>query len=107
MTDQAHSPGLAVANNDGPPSLAWDECVRAPTRELAQRTSASVEVLLLWYPEIERVELSVGDPATGGGFHVEVAPGDAIDAFYHPYAYAARRENAHRLVRVETTIVDG
>lgn len=80
-----------------------DEWLRAPTRELAQRMSGTLEVLLLWYPEIDLVELSVGDLATGGGFHVEVAPGDAIDAFYHPYAYAARHENSYRLVHVETT----
>jgi len=69
--------------------------------------SGTVEVLLLWYPKFERVELSVGDLAAGGGVHVEVAPGDAIEAFYHPYAYAARRENSYRLVQVEATLADG
>jgi hypothetical protein len=81
--------------------------VRALTRELAQRLSGTAEVLLLWHPEIERVELSVRDLATGAGFRIDVAPGSAIDAFYHPYAYAARRENSDRVVRSETTIVDG
>jgi hypothetical protein len=61
----------------------------APTRELAQRLSGADEVLLLWRPESDRVELSVRDVVTGSGFHLEVAPGEAIDAFYHPYAYAA------------------
>jgi hypothetical protein len=61
------------------------------TRELAQRLSGTAEVLLLWHPEIDCVELSVSDLATGEGFHVEVAPGNAMDAFHHPYAYAARR----------------
>jgi hypothetical protein len=78
-----------------------------PIRELAQRMSGTVEVLLLWDPELKRVELSVDDSATGGGFYVEVAPGDAMDAFYHPYAYAARSENSDRLVQVETTMVGG
>jgi hypothetical protein len=81
--------------------------VSTPSRELAQRLSGTVEVLLLWHPEIDRVELSVRDLATGGGFHIEVAPGNAIDAFYHPYAYAARGENPYRLDRDETPIVDG
>jgi hypothetical protein len=81
--------------------------VRAPARELAQRLSGTAEVLLLWHPEIERVELSVRDLATGAGFRIEVAPAGAIDAFYHPYAYATRRENSDRVVRSETTIVDG
>jgi len=79
----------------------------ATTRELAQRLSGTVEVLLLWHPDIERVELSVRDLATGADFHIEVAPGNAIEAFYHPYAYAASRENSHRVVPDETAIVDG
>jgi hypothetical protein len=61
----------------------------APTRELAQRLTGAVEVLLLWHPDIDSVELSLQDRATGAGFQVEVAPEDAIDAFYHPYAYAS------------------
>jgi hypothetical protein len=78
----------------------------APIRELAQRLSGTHKVLLLWHSEGDRVELSVRDLATGAGFHMEVAPGDAIDAFYHPYAYAARRENSYRVERDEPTIVD-
>jgi hypothetical protein len=76
-------------------------------RELARRRSGSDEVLLLWHPEIDCVELSVSDVATGEGFHIEVAPGTAMDAFHHPYAYAARRERADHLARAEATIVDG
>jgi hypothetical protein len=87
--------------------LATRECLSAPTRELAQRLSGTVEVLLLWHPEIERVDLSVHDPTTGTGFHVEVAPSDALDAFYHPYAYAPRSESSHCADRAETTIADG
>jgi hypothetical protein len=83
-----------------------DSAASAPTRELAQRLSGTAEVLLLWHPEIDRLELSVQDLSTGAGFSIEVAPVNAIDAFYHPYAYAARRENAYRVVRAETTIVD-
>ncbi len=93
--------------NDECPWRAMGECVSAPTRELAQRLSGTVEVLLLWHREIDGVELSVRDLSTGASFHLEVAPANAIDAFYHPYAYAARRENAFRVVRAETTIVDG
>jgi hypothetical protein len=78
-----------------------------PIRELAQRMSGTVEVLLLWDPELNRVELSLGDSATGEGVYLEVAPGDAIDAFYHPYAYAARSENSHRLVQVEAMTIAG
>ncbi len=97
MTDRAPTPARAVANDDG----------RSPARELAQRMSGTVEVLLFWHSESDRVELAVRDLATGASFHIDVAPGNAIDAFYHPYAYAARRESSYRVVRPETTIVDG
>jgi hypothetical protein len=80
---------------------------RGPARELAQRLSGTDEVLLLWHPESKRVELSVRDLATGEGFQLEVAPGSAIDAFHHPYAYVARRENADRVVSFVATNVDG
>ena len=103
--DRAASPARAVANDGGLP--ATRQSLSAPTRELAQRLSGTAEVLLSWHPEINRLELSVQDLATGAGFHIEVAPANAIDAFYHPYAYAARRENAYRLVRTKTKIVDG
>jgi hypothetical protein len=79
----------------------------APARELAQRLSGTDEVLLLWHPESERVELSVRDLATGVGVYFEVAPGSAIDAFHHPYAYVARRQNSDRLVPVVARSVDG
>ena len=75
---------------------------KKPTRELAQRLNGTVEVLLLWHPAIEQVELSVCDLATGTGFQLDVAPDHALDAFHHPYAYAAGRE-----ARAERTIVDG
>ena len=96
-----------INTNDDGAWPAMGECISAPTRELAQRLSGTIEVLLLWQRETERVELSVRDLSTGGGFHLEVAPATAIDAFYHPYAYAARLENCHRVVQAETTIVDG
>jgi hypothetical protein len=79
----------------------------APARELAQRRSGGVDIRLLWHPETDRVELSVRDVATGSGFQIEVEPGNAIDAFYHPYAYAAWRETTRRVLRAERTIVDG
>ena len=62
------------------------------TRELARRLSGSDEILLLWKPRCGHVEVSVQDAATGIGFHLEVAPGSALDAFHHPYAYAAALE---------------
>jgi hypothetical protein len=79
----------------------------APVRELAQRVSGTDEILLLWHPTSDRVELSVRDLETGAGFRIEVAPGNAIDAFHHPFAYAATHESSYRGDRAGTAIVDG
>jgi hypothetical protein len=106
MNDKATSPASAVAN-DGDPLPAIGEGVNAPARELAKRLSAADEVLLLWYPDTDRVELSVRDLATGADLRIEIAPGNAIDAFYHPYAYAATRELSPRVGRDGMTIFDG
>jgi hypothetical protein len=75
---------------DDVPFSGGGETMRVATRELAQRLSGTNEVLLLWHPESDRVDLSVRDLETGVGFEIAVAPANAIDAFYHPYAYAAR-----------------
>jgi len=91
---------------DGPEPATCERVVTAPTRELAQRLSGTDEILLLWHPEIERVELSVLDLATGAGFHIDVAPADAIDAFYHPYAYAVGPESPYLVERDDRTILD-
>jgi hypothetical protein len=85
---------------------ATGECLRATTRELAQRLSGADEVLLLWHPECDRVELSVRNLATGAGCEIEIAPADAIDAFYHPFAYVARCERSCRVDQEERAIVD-
>jgi hypothetical protein len=77
------------------PSLNFDiarQPHHAPARELAQRVSGTDEILLLWHPEGDWVEVSVCDITSGVGFSVDVAPADAMDAFTHPYAYAAKRE---------------
>jgi hypothetical protein len=87
--------------------LAAGERTRTPTRELAQRLTGADEVLLLWHPESDRVELSVRNLATGAGCHIEVAPADAIEAFYHPFAYAGRCGRSDGVDREETTIDDG
>jgi hypothetical protein len=63
----------------------------APARELAERRSGDVDVLLLWHPESDRIELCVLHLATGVGVHVDVPPDKALDAFNHPYAYVAHR----------------
>jgi hypothetical protein len=59
------------------------------TRELAAREGDGVHVRLLWTPGENAVTVSVEDTRFGDGFRIDVAPERALDAFYHPYAYAA------------------
>jgi hypothetical protein len=61
----------------------------AAPRELAARDSDGVHVLLLWHPAVNAVSVSVEDARFGDRFEIAVAPERALDAFYHPYAYAA------------------
>jgi hypothetical protein len=60
-----------------------------PTRELAARESEGIQVLLLWHPHENTLTVSVEDARVGDRFQLAVAPDHALDAFYHPYAYAA------------------
>jgi len=59
------------------------------TRELAARESDGLHVLLLWHPDEDAVTVSVEDERAGDRFQISVARDRALDAFYHPFAYAA------------------
>ena len=59
------------------------------TRELAERDSDGIHVLLLWHPRENTLTVSVEDARVGDQFDIAVAPDRALDAFYHPFAYAA------------------
>jgi hypothetical protein len=59
---------------------------RAP-RELDQRHDDGITVTLLWYEDTNRVAVHVVDSRTEEEFELGVAPGDAREAFLHPYAY--------------------
>ena len=61
------------------------------TRELAARQSDGVEVRLLWDAASACVSVVVADVREGGSFRVPVEPEHALDAFNHPYGYAALR----------------
>jgi hypothetical protein len=62
---------------------------RNRTQELAIRQTDSLAVALLWHPGDDSVTVSVADSRTGDRFQLAVARECALDAFYHPYAYAA------------------
>jgi hypothetical protein len=57
--------------------------------ELAHRTSDGIDVHLLWDEPTGRVTVAVHDAKTGDGFELDVDARRALDAFNHPYAYAA------------------
>jgi hypothetical protein len=58
-------------------------------RELAARSNDGVHVLLLWHPLEDAVTVSVEDERAGDCFQIAVTADRALDAFYHPFAYAA------------------
>jgi hypothetical protein len=58
------------------------------TRELDRRRAHGIKVMLLWNAETRGVFVSVAE-RDGDGFQFQVPPDEALDAFHHPYAYAA------------------
>jgi hypothetical protein len=63
--------------------------VTLQTRELAERDNDGIHVLLLWHPRENTLSVSVEDARAGDQFDIAVAPDRALDAFYHPFGYAA------------------
>ena len=59
------------------------------TRELAARDNDGISVRLLWHPRESALTVSVEDTRVGDRFRLAVSPERALDAFYHPFAYAA------------------
>jgi hypothetical protein len=59
------------------------------TCELASRDSDGIQVQLLWHPGENALTVAVDDIRAGDRFELAVTPDRALDAFYHPFAYAA------------------
>ena len=59
------------------------------TRELAARHDNGLQILLLWHPREDALTVSVEDTGAGDRFQLAVERNRALDAFYHPFAYAA------------------
>ena len=57
--------------------------------ELDQRTNDGVDVSLLWSKRTNTVTVAVSDAKSGASFQFAVDGAHALDAFHHPYAYAA------------------
>jgi hypothetical protein len=58
-------------------------------RELAHRSTNGIEVTLLWTESTNTVAIAVADTHSGEELEFEVHGSHALDAFNHPYAYAA------------------
>jgi hypothetical protein len=61
-------------------------------RELDARSNDGIEVRLLWDPPTNCVGVEVVDSRSGERFALAVDAADAIDAFHHPFGYAARSD---------------
>jgi hypothetical protein len=61
----------------------------SPLRELAHRVSSRAEITLLWNEHTGAVNVSVWNRDSGQQTEFAAAPARALEAFYHPYAYAA------------------
>ena len=62
-------------------------------RELDHRRSDGISVTLLWSVVTKGVFISVVEEREGTSFQFEVSPADALDAFRHPFAYAAHGQS--------------
>jgi hypothetical protein len=60
-------------------------------RELDARAANGIQVHLLWHGA-DIVSVAVFDAAHGDAFEFVVEPSEALDAFHHPFAYAARHD---------------
>jgi hypothetical protein len=60
-------------------------------RELAHRAGDGIEVTLFWTKATNTVAVAVLDTRSGEALEFDVDSNAALDAFNHPYAYAATR----------------
>ena len=82
-------------------SRRWESCAMNATKEevmfaghrvdLAHRRGDGIDVVLWWSPEDDSVAVEVLHLASDSSFELSVEGSRALDAFYHPFAYAARR----------------
>jgi hypothetical protein len=59
------------------------------TKELDARSTDGIDVRLLWHAATRTVSVSVLDSTQAQTFEFSVDPSEALDAFHHPFVYAA------------------
>lgn len=75
--------------------------------ELAHRSNEGLDVWLLWRRTDDRVSVVVHDSTTDTWFELEVDRDAALDAFQHPFAYAAARGIAFDAPRLVADLEKG
>lgn len=73
-------------------------CDLSDARELDARSADGIDVRLLWHPSTDRVSVYLRDDRTGEAFVVAVDGTEALDAFWHPFAYASAAPRRSTLV---------
>jgi hypothetical protein len=59
--------------------------------ELAQRAGDGIVVSLMWSRADNVLRVSIANTQTGEEFELDAPPENALDVYYHPFAYAAYR----------------
>jgi hypothetical protein len=71
----------------------------SPRKELAFRESDGISVWLVWDSDVDTLTLCVHDDRAGAAFELPVARDRGLDAFRHPFAYAAERDVFRAAIR--------
>jgi hypothetical protein len=58
-------------------------------KELATRMTGGIRVTLRWRSDDDRVVIVVEDPVSEEVFELEARRDNALDVYYHPFAYMA------------------
>jgi hypothetical protein len=82
---------LKVSIKEDTVQLTFDIDITQGPVELDRREGDGVVVSLLWRRDGNVVSVAVSDERSGEDFELVVEPERALDAFHHPYAYAAGR----------------
>ena len=61
----------------------------ADWKELASRECVGLVVSLFWSPAANQIQVAVVDQRLDEELHLDVPSACALDAFHHPFAYAA------------------
>jgi hypothetical protein len=64
--------------------------------ELAHRAADGIEISLVWRRASDSLTVDVHDLRSGLSFSLDADPPEALDVFYHPFAYAAFRGVEYR-----------